>query len=102
MQFAKDLYLSEGLIRKKKELIIRLKTRKIKKVVYVVYFNHDSDTPEFINSLFLRQKYYKKYPMYVIGIVETYEQALNYLAGLLENSFRKKGNFNIKENYREC
>lgn len=100
MQFAKDLYLSEGLTRQRKELVLRLKTRRMKKAVYVVYFNHNSDTPEFTNSLFLRQKYYKKYPMYVIGIVETYEQALDYLAGLLEDTFRKNGNFNIKENYR--
>lgn len=102
MRFAKKIYFSDGLTGREKELKVRLKLRKLKKQVYVIYFNRYSDTPEFMNSIFLRQKYYKKHSMYVIGIVETYEQAVKYIAGLLKDSFEKTGNFNVKEIVCRC
>lgn len=102
MRFAKKIYFSDGLAGKEKELKVRLKLRKLKKQVYVIYFSRYSDTPEFMHSIFLRQKYYKKHSMYVIGIVETYEQAVKYIAGLLKDSFEKNGNFNVKEIVCRC
>ena len=102
MRFAKELYLSEGLLNKKRELILRLKHGKVKRQVYIIYFNRHSNTPEFINSIFLKQKYFKHYPMYVIGIVESYGQAVAYMAQLLKDSFLKNGNFNVKENVCGC
>lgn len=102
MRFAKKIYVSDGLAGREKELKVRLKLRKLKKHVYIIYFNRYSNTPEFMNSIFLRQKYYKNYPMYVIGIVETYEQAVEYIAGLLKDSFGKNGNFNVKEIVCRC
>lgn len=102
MQFAKELYLSEGLLDKKRELILRLKHGKVKRQVYIIYFNRHSNTPEFINSIFLKQKYFKHYPMYVIGIVESYGQAMAYMSQLLKDAFLKNGNFNVKENVCRC
>ncbi len=102
MRFAKKLYVSDGLVGREKELKVRLKLRKLKKHVFIIYFNRYGDTPEFMNSIFLRQKYYKKYPMYVIGVVETYEQALKYIADLLKDAFGKNGNFNVKEIVCRC
>lgn len=97
MRFAKKIYVSEGLAGRERELKARLKLRKMKKHVFVIYFNRYGVTPEFMNSIFLKQKYYKNHSMYVIGIVETYEQAVKYIAGLLQDSFEKNGNFNVKE-----
>lgn len=102
MRFAKKLYVSEGLAGREKEIKVRLKLRKLKKHVFIIYFNRYSDTPEFMNSIFLKQKYYKKYPMYVIGIVETYEQAIEYIVELLKDAFGKNGNFNVKEILCRC
>ncbi len=102
MRFAKQLYVSDGLAGREKELKVRLKLHKLKKHVFIIYFNRYSNTPEFMNSIFLRQKYYKKYPMYVIGVVETYEQALKYIADLLKDAFGKNGNFNVKEIVCRC
>lgn len=102
MRFAKKIYVSAGLASREKELRVRLKLRRMKKHVYIIYFNRNSNTPEFMNSIFLKQKYYKKYSMYVIGIVETYEQAVEYTAGLLKDAFGKNGNFNVKEIICRC
>ncbi len=102
MRFAKKIYVSDGLAGREKELKARLRFRKLKKHVFIIYFNRYSDTPEFMNSIFLKQKYYKKYPIYVIGIVETYEQAVKYVADLLKDAFHKNGNFNVKEIVCRC
>lgn len=102
MRFAKKIYVSGGLAGREKELKARLRFRRLKKYVYIIYFNRYSDTPEFMNSIFLKQKYYKKHQIYVIGIVETYEQAVEYVADLLKDAFGKNGNFNVKEIICRC
>lgn len=102
MRFAKKIYVSDGLTGREKELKVRLKLRKLKKHVFIIYFNRYGDTPEFMNSIFLKQKYYKNNSMYVIGVVETYEQAVKYIADLLRDSFEKNGNFNVKEIVCRC
>lgn len=102
MRFAKKIYISEGLAGREKELKARLKLGKLKKHVFIIYFNRYSDTPEFMYSIFLKQKYYQKDSIYVIGIVETYEQAVNYIAELLKDAFGKNGNFNVKEIVCRC
>lgn len=102
MRFAKKIYVSDGLSGREREFKARLKFRKLKKQVYVIYFNRYSDTPEFMNSIFLRQDYYKRHSIYVIGIVENYGQAVEYVADLLKDSFEKNGNFNVKEIVCRC
>lgn len=97
MRFAKKIHVSDGLAGRERELKVRLKLRKLKKHVYIIYFNRHSNTPEFMNSIFLKQKYYKNHSMYVIGVVETYGQAVEYVAELLKDAFGKNGNFNVKE-----
>lgn len=102
MKFAKDFYLSEKLSPNRKELCFRLKMGKMKRMVYVIYLTKYSNTPEIMSSIFFKQKYFNKYPVYVLGLTENYDQAIHYVANLLEQSYLEKGNFNIKENYKRC
>ncbi len=92
IQFAPSLYVCDGLKERKMELCEKFLRNDFTEVVYLIYKNQDTGKPEFISSVFLMQKYFETHPIYVIGMVKKYEEALQYLADYVSSSYDKEGN----------
>ena len=82
MHFVKDLYISESLKSKEKKLIRSIKYDKGFNKTFLVYRNNRNDGIEFMPSYFFRQKYMKKIPFEILGICDSYDDALNYLVNI--------------------
>ena len=83
MRFVDDLYVSDYFDRNNKRFEHMLQTLRngdVKDVFYVIYKNYNCDTPEFMQSLYFRQKYFQSLNISIIGIVKTKKEALRFLA----------------------
>ncbi|MBR3306522.1 MAG: hypothetical protein IKI75_04615 [Lachnospiraceae bacterium] len=74
------LYVSSGLKKKKMELCEALMKGRPGAGLYIIYKNENSGKPEFTRGIFLRQSYYSKRRVHVLGLAEDYDEALEYLA----------------------
>lgn len=83
MHFSKDLYISDKLKSKEKKLIRSIKYDKGFSKVYLIYKNPRNNEIEFMPSYYFRQKYLKKIPFEIIGMVSKYDEAIEYLANIV-------------------
>ncbi|WMC92847.1 hypothetical protein [Kineothrix sp. MB12-C1] len=65
--------------------------------IYVITLAKGSDQLEIYHSIFLRQKYYRKHPPYIIGICKGYEEALDTVIGIVQAAIEKSGSPDIKK-----
>lgn len=87
MYFDKDMYISPALEKKKDKLCRQLRYRYGHPSVYVIVWNENLERPEFLHSIYLKQKYYESTQMRVMGIVQSYEDALHFLAAYMAKEF---------------
>lgn len=97
MQFYKQLYISEGIKNKKKKICHKLKTRPGILSVYVIALGKGSDQLEVYHCVYLRQKYYKKNPPFIIGIGENYDAAIELVRKITDEAFVVHQYNSIKE-----
>lgn len=77
MKFAKRLYLSEGLEKKKEKMIRRLRRGKLQVPVYLVALcNYGQERMEILSSAELLQKGYPSEGLFIAGIASDYDEAL--------------------------
>lgn len=74
------LYVSPGLKSRKLELAEELMLGHKLKDLYLIYRNENSGMPEVMKSEMLDMKYYRNRDVYISGITDNYDSALEYLA----------------------
>ena len=100
MHFSDNLYLSESLIPQKDQLCRQLKYHQGNPSVFVIVApfssieNNDTKKeakryPEFFHAKYLKQKRYRDYPFCILGITDTYEDALLYLSAQVATDFQE-------------
>lgn len=69
----------------------------MEQIGYVIYINPETKKPEFINSIFLKQKYFEEHPLDIIGVARKYEDALQFLADYVASSYDENGKYIFEE-----
>lgn len=96
MRFYKKLYTSPSLQKKKRQIVWKLKTGKTLPFVYVITLSEQNDLMEIYHSSILKQTYYRKNPPYVIGIADSYPNAVELVQSILLDVNSQTGGYDIK------
>lgn len=92
MRFAKHLYLSEGMEKKKEKIVSRLCSGKLQKPVYVLAVaNYGKERLEILSSLELWQREYPKEGLWIVGIAGDFDDALELVRQILEETYNTTG-----------
>lgn len=98
MEFFKKLYVSATMEKKKEKVIRRLKEGKFNLSCYVITLTENpANQLEFYDSAFLLQKKYKKDSMFVVGLASCYEEALELVKKISEDTYEKRKDVKIRE-----
>lgn len=98
MEFFKKLYVSATMEKKKEKVIRRLKEGKFNLSCYVITLTENpAKQLEFYDSAFLLQKNYKKDSMFVVGLASCYEEALELVKKISEDTYEKRKDVKIRE-----
>lgn len=77
VKYYKHLYLSDGLKKKKAKVISKLEKKKFQPDVYIVVLSeNEKNQLEICSSLLFLQPAYPKSELFVVGITQGYEEAL--------------------------
>lgn len=97
MKFYKNLYIGTTIDNPSKvKRKLRYHAKQLK--IYVIMLSLGDDQLEICHSMLLGQPYYKKKENapYVIGIAGNYEEALELVCKITEESVEKNGNADLK------
>ena len=87
MKFAKHLYLSEELEKKKMKVIRRLRQGKLQMPVYLIAIcNYGHERMEILSSAELLQKRYPSEELFIAGIASDYDEALELLRQITQET----------------
>lgn len=94
-----NLYVSEGINREKLEKLKKgLSARPDKAGLYLLTLpGNSSDQLDIYASKYLRQKYYDRRPLYVIGIAEDYDKAVDIVMRIVWETWTARGDARLKE-----
>lgn len=87
MVIDKDLYVSDNLKKKYKSIIRKLRFGKFVPGVFVIFYNEESGNPEFMKSVFFYQKRLQTIRLTILGLTDSYQDALMYLAKNVADRF---------------
>ncbi len=97
MELYPRLYIGK-LVNNPDRVLHKLKKQsKLLNCFVIILAKNKSDQLEIIEAGYLSQKYYKKNPVYVIGIASDYEEAVDIVRQIAEECFQHCGNCNIKD-----
>lgn len=89
MLFAKEMYFTEGIRKKSKKILRRLKHRKLAFPVYLLAVsNYGKERLEILSSLEASQTGYPSEALLVIGIAEDYVSALELVRKITEETYQ--------------
>lgn len=75
----------------------RIRFSKIPLLNYVIVLSQNSgDQLEIIQGSVLRQRYYPKKSLFVVGISKDYNGAINLVMKIVEDTYRNTGGYDIK------
>ncbi|MBQ8592429.1 MAG: hypothetical protein IJ485_06775 [Lachnospiraceae bacterium] len=96
MKFYKKLYVGESI---KNPVKVRWKLAhgagQLK--IYVIALAGGDDLLEIYHCAYLQQKYYKKYPPFIVGIAGSYDEAVSLTQTIIEEVYADTGDFAVKE-----
>lgn len=99
MKWLKDLYVSPAM--EKKKIRVKWKLEHGAGVVgtflLVLPMDDSTNQLEIINSVYLKQKYYKRKNMVIIGMAESVDSAYDILIKITGETYENTGDANIKE-----
>ena len=96
MKFHRELYVGNTVhhIRRVKW---KLKHGAGQMRIFVIMLAGGSDQLAIMHCAFLQQRYYKKYPPYIVGIAGGYEEALELIQKMVADIYQKTGGYQLKE-----
>ena len=80
MEYYKYLYLSEKLVKKRNRIMDRLERNKFQPGIHLILLPKNAKNQlEIINAAYLLQPDYPKEGLFVVGITDSYENALEFV-----------------------
>ncbi|MGN0377656.1 MAG: hypothetical protein ACI4ED_08475 [Suilimivivens sp.] len=95
MKFYKYLYIGDTV--KDPAKVKRKLKHHAGQLVYVICIAQGADQLEIFHSAFLKQRYYRLYPPIVVGIANSYDEAVELVIRMTKECLNATGNCNIKE-----
>lgn len=95
MKFYTQLYVGEG-VRHLRSITRKLKRGWLVKNAYLITFAAGNDLLEIYDAKVFVQKYYKKFPRMIVGIASDYEEAVELVIKMIEESLNSRGDCNVK------
>lgn len=95
MKFYTPLYVGEG-VRHLRSIKRKLKCGWLIKDAYLITFAAGKDLLEIYDAKVFSQKYYKNFPRLIVGIASDYEEAVELVIKMMEETLNKRGDCNIK------
>lgn len=96
MRFHRELYVDNS-IRNVRKVKWKLKHHDGQLRIFVIALSPGRDELEIYHCALLQQKYYKKYPPYIVGIAGGYDNAVELLQQMVADIYRKTGGYALKE-----
>lgn len=96
MKFYKKLYVGES-IKNPNKVKWKLRHNAGQFQIYVIALAGGDDQLEIYHCAFLQQKYYKKYPPYIIGIAGNYDEAVGIVIRITQEALEKNGTPDLKK-----
>ncbi|MCH5257844.1 MAG: hypothetical protein J1D87_11165 [Lachnospiraceae bacterium] len=98
MKFYKNLYIGES-IKKPNKIKRRLKNHAKQLKIFVIILSQGTDQLEICHSILLGQPFYKKKENrpFVIGIAGNYDEAVELVCRIVQETVDRNGNADLKE-----
>lgn len=96
MKFYKRLYVGES-IKKPAKVKWKLAHGAGQMKIYVITLASGDDLLEIYHCAFLRQKFYKKYPPFIVGIAGSYKEAVSLVQTMIEDVYAMTGSYAVKD-----
>lgn len=97
MKYYCEFYLSDSLNEKKEEILKKLRNGEFQFGKYVIILaEKEGNQLEIIDSMYLRQKYYQKKDLFVVGIADGFEEALNLVERVTQEVYDATGGADIQ------
>lgn len=97
MKFYCNLYVSEELKGREREIIYKLRHDQVQLNKYIIVFAQSMKNHlEFYDSVLLLQKCWGKENLFVVGIADGYESALNLVARIVSEVYEATGDVQIR------
>ncbi|HKM34966.1 MAG TPA: hypothetical protein VJY54_09525 [Lachnospiraceae bacterium] len=97
MELYPRLYIGK-MVNNPDKLLHKLKKQsKVLQFYVIILSRNPSDQLEIYKACYLSQKYFKKNPIYVIGIASDYDEAVDIIKQIAEECYLHSGNCNLKE-----
>ncbi len=95
MNFYPNLYVGENV------RSLRLLKRRLKRgfpftKAYVITFAAGQDLLEIYDSRVFAQKYYRNFPRMIVGLASDYDEAVELVIRIMEESLQHRGDCNVK------
>lgn len=97
MKFYSELYVSEGLQKKKEKIMKKLQTGKLRRNLQLITLaEYPQNQLEIYSSMLLLQPLFPKKNILVVGIVKDYEEALEFVEDLTQKVYNETGRIDIR------
>lgn len=96
MKYYRYLYTTDS-INNVDKLKVKLNLQKGKPGIYIIFWARNNDQLEIMNSLYLKQNFYRQKPPVIIGLTKSYEEAVELVVKITNESIQKTGSPNIKD-----
>lgn len=97
MKFYRNLYVSEGLQKKKEKIIKKLQMGKLQRNLQLITLAvNPSNHLEIYSSMLLLQPLFPKKNIFIVGIVKDYGEALEFVEDLTQKVYNETGRIDIR------
>lgn len=97
MTFYSKLYCDENIQKKKKKIIRKIRRNAGQLSVYVIALSEGGDLFDIFHVGMLKQKYFPKEQLHIIGLASSYEMAVKLAARMITDFFAAYGTWQFKE-----
>lgn len=97
MTFYSSLYCDENIRKKKKKIIRKIRRNAGQLGVYVIALSENSDLFDIFHVGMLKQAYFPKEELHIMGLASSYEMAVNLAVQMVTDFFDIYGTWQFKE-----
>ena len=98
MKYYSNLYVSEGLKKKKDKVITRLERRKLQPDLHVIFLPEcDHNQLEIVNAMYLLQPGYPREDRMVVGIAKGFDEAAELIEKISREVYDATGDLKIRD-----
>ncbi|MDD3404638.1 MAG: hypothetical protein PHQ72_15000 [Hespellia sp.] len=93
----RQLYVSEFLEKKREKILQKLLNNQFQPNIYLITLaQNQEDELEFYSTFLLRQHVYEDTPIFLVGLAEGYDDALDMVEMITDEVYQKTGNTDIR------